>query len=72
METTELVIEPVTQVVTRKPRKSFAVPEGVVVDWAKSNKELAAQFDVCILTILNYRKRHGIPSNRRGRPNKKV
>lgn len=68
METVGLVAEPMV----RKPRKSFAVPEGTVVDWTKTNKELAAQFDVCILTILHYRKKHGIPSNRRGRPNRKI
>lgn len=71
MEITELTSEPVVQVLTRKPHKSFTIPEGTVVDWTKSNKQLAAEFGVCILTVFNYRKRNNIASNRRGRPNKK-
>lgn len=57
---------------TVKTRKRFVIPEGVVVDWTKSNKALSVEFGVHSLTVYNYRKRNNIPSNRRGRPNKKV
>lgn len=55
-----------------KTRKKLTIPEGTVVDWTQSNKTIGLQLGVALLTVLNYRKRNNIPSNRRGRPTKKI
>jgi len=64
---------------TKRGRKAFVVPEGVVVDWTQSNKAIATsitekrilvngkELKVSPLTILHLRKRLGVPPNRLGR-----
>lgn len=46
---------------------AFSIPEGVVVDWTKTDKELGLIFNKSALTIMNLRKRIGAPKNKRGR-----
>lgn len=52
----------------KRGKRPFVIPEGVTVDWTKTNKQVALQLGVSMMTAMNLRKRLGVKPNERGRP----
>lgn len=51
----------------KRGRKAYVLPEGVVVDWTQTDKQIAVQLGKSSLTIFKLRHRSGVLANKRGR-----
>jgi hypothetical protein len=56
----------------KRGRPPFMIPQGVQIDWNKTNHDIAEELDTTPMTILLLRRRLGIPSLPKGRPHKKA
>jgi hypothetical protein len=58
-------------------RPMYAIPNGIVIDWNKTNREVAEYLGSlgakipCLITVMQLRKRLRVPALPRGNPNLK-